>query len=393
MFLMMKNKLLLLLALISLALTPVKAAENPFKISEDLDKSIKEGLHDLYELKFEQAEEIFTRLKPQAEDHPMVAFGMASVHWWRLSVYVLENDEEESKKFLDAAEECIELSKKKIDSGDTTGEGYLTLGGASGLLGRWQATTGKYGAAYFTGRKAIKSLRKALKTNPEMKDANMGLGIFDYYVATLPRIVRALTFLGANNDPQVGINELKVAATEGTYAQIPSKLFLADIFSNPENKPDKALEILADLRKDIPQSSFVHMMAIFAQYNRGVIEDLKKETAEFQAKVANGFYPSSATTQGHFAEGLVAFKQKEWPAAVNNFNLAIASGTTKDPFYTWAWLYKGFALDASGRREEAVAAYKNVLAQIRRWGSHEMAKRYSDKPFMGTDDDLKKIKL
>ncbi len=368
-------------------------AANPFKTSDELDKSIQDGLKHLYNLEFEEADKIFDTLKPYAAEHPMVAFGKASVHWWRLSVYVLETDPQESKAFLDAGNECIRLSKEKIDKGDPTGEGYLTLGGVSGLLGRWQATNQEWMSAYFTGKKAIKYLRKALKINPQMTDANMGLGIFDYYVATLPAVVRVLAFLGSNNDKQVGLKELTTAAYEGTYSRTPSKLFLAEIYSNPENKPDKALEILLELRNEFPLSPFIHMMHFIALYNHQDVGKIRAEATDLQAKVDNGTYKKEFAVQSRFALGVTEFKSKNWDAAIKQFDTGIAAGTVKDPFFTWSHLYRGYCYDALGKRDDAVKNYNSVLKQLRRWGSWDSAKKCLNKPFEPTEENLKKLKL
>ena len=368
-------------------------AANPFKVSSDLDAKIRAGLNALYNLEFDDAEKIFIELKPQEKEHPMVAFGLTSVHWWRLSVYVLESDARESQKFLKSVDECIRVSKAMVDKGDTTGEGYLCLGGAQGLLGRWQAANRKWMPAYFTGKSAYKHLRSALKVNPEMYDAYMGLGIFDYYVATLPALVRVLAFLGQSGDKQKGLDELQKAGTDGTYATTPSLLFLVNIYSSLENRPDRTFAILADLRKQYPKSPFIHMLTIVALYNHRPVDDLKTSAREFQERVKDGTYRSAFATQGDFAEGLVYFKQHDWPDALRLFDAAVKAGTVKDPFFTWATLYKGYALDLMGRREEAVIQYHDVLSQIRRWGAHDNAELRLKKPFTEKDKELTKLIL
>lgn len=381
-----------ILALLLSFTAAVGQAENPFGVSPELDQSIKSGLHALYSLKFEEAEKIFETIKPHAEEHPMVAFGEASVHWWRLSVYVLEADEQESAAFLKAVNRCIDLSKKKIEAGDTTGEAHMTLGGAYGLLGRWQATTGEFLSAYFTGKRAIKFLRKSLKINPNMNDAYMGLGIFDYYVATLPAVVRVLAFLG-KSDAETGLRELETAATKGTYANTPSKLFLTDLYANQENKPEKAFELLAALKTEFPESPFVHMLQLITLYNHNRMNDFEKEVAAYRKQIEKGIYRKEFETNVGFMSGMSQFKAKNWAGAIREFDQAMAKGTPKNPFYTWSELYKGYALDASGEREKAKAEYKRILTEPRRWGSHASAKKHLSKPFTGDEKDLEKIRL
>ena len=369
------------------------AAPNPFKVSPDLDAKIRAGLTALYNLEFDEAERIFNELKPEEAEHPMVAFGRTSVFWWRLSVYVLESDSKESAKFLSSVDDCIRVSKAMVDRGDKTGEGYLCLGGAQGLLGRWQAANRKWMPAYFTGRSAYRHLRDALKVNPKMYDAYMGLGIFDYYVATLPALVRVLAFLGQSGDKQKGLDELQKAGSNGTYANTPALLFLVNIYSSLENRPDQAFAILDELHRQYPNSPFIHMLTIVALYNHRPVGDLEASAKEFQERVKNGTYRPSFATQGDFAEGLVYFKEHQWTDALRLFDAAVKAGTVKDPFYTWATLYKGYVLDLMGRRKEAVAQYHDVLSQIRRWGAHDNAELRLKRPFTEKDKELTKLIL
>ena len=369
------------------------AAANPFKVSDALDARIRAGLNALYNLDFDEAEKIFNEIKPQEKEHPMVAFGLTSVHWWRLSVYVLENDPQESAQFLQSVDECIRVSKAMVDKGDTTGEGYLCLGGAEGLLGRWQAANRKWMPAYFKGKGAYKHLRNSLKVNPEMYDANMGLGIFDYYVATLPSFVRVLAFIGQTGDKQKGLDELHKAGADGTYARTPSLLFLVNIYSSLENQPDKTFALLADLKKEYPKSPFIQMLTVVALYNHRPVEELEAEAANFQQRVKDGTYRTSFATQADFADGLGHFKRHDWAGAERLFNEAIKAGTVKDPFFTWATLYRGYALDVLGRRDEAVAEYRKVLTHIRRWGAHDNAELRLKKPFTENDKELTKLIL
>lgn len=369
------------------------ASDNPFQISDDLDQSIHKGLDELYNFNFEKSLAIFHSVESQEVEHPMIAFGVVSTHWWKITSYVLEADPEASKPFLDAVQKCIQVSEEKIKKGDKTGEGYLVLGGALGMLGRWQATNHQWLSAYWTGKKAYKNLTKALATNPQMLDANMGLGIFDYYVATLPSVVRVLAFLGMGGNPHVGIQELETAATKGTYARTPAKLFLMQIFLDREGKTEKAIKIIDELRDEYPKSPFMQMMYIIALYDAAQLDDLKSEAESFQDNVDSKIYSAEFTCQAHFVLGLVPFKSRDWKDARDEFQKAFSSGKDSDPWKTWAALYTGFCNDVLNNREASKERYQWVLNHLRRWGSHDLAKSHLKKPFQGTPEDLKKLSL
>ncbi|MCB4756164.1 MAG: hypothetical protein LHV69_03880 [Elusimicrobia bacterium] len=386
-------KLFRLFIFLSLATASVSASDNPYGIPNELDQKIKAGLHELYNYDFDQALRIFYGLRDQKEKNPMVAFGIAATHWWRLSTYVLEGDPEASKPFLEAINDCIRLARKQVNTPHPTVQGNLVLGGALGLKGRWEATNRNWLAAYFTGKDAYRYLKKALTMNPNAIDAYMGLGIFDYYVATLPTMVRVLAFIGMGGESSVGLEELSRAATEGLYSQTPSKLFLLEIYSNQENKPEKAVAIVEDLRRLYPKSPFMHMTHIICLYNAGRMEEVEKEALDLAEKVSNGTYPPECVTQSQFALGASDFKSRRWEEAIDHFKTGVQDARYNDPWKTWTYLYLGYSYDALGRRDEAKGIYITVLKQPRRWGSHDNARAALRKPFKGTDGDLKKLEL
>lgn len=380
--------------LFTFSLLPVKADEgNYMGIPRELDKKIQTALEYLFNMKYDAALQIFNSLKDQSSPHPMVSFGITCSHWWRLSTLVLETDMQESQAFLRTVNDCINASHALIKAGDPTGEGHLVLGGALGLLGRWQVTNRQYVNAYFTGKKAYKYLVKAVGINPKLADANLGKGIFDYYVATLPAIVRILAFLGQGSDRAEGLNELEDAAKNSLYAKTAAKLFLVDIYANLENRPDRSLEILTDLLGQYPFSPFIHTLSFVSHYNNGNIDKLKEEAASFMDRVKKGAYSKDFEAQAHFFAGAALFKEAKFLEAAENFSKAVATNSAKNAFYSWATLYRGYCFDALDQRTEAIRDYKAVLNQLRRWESWDHARQRLGKPFTANDEEMKKLKL
>lgn len=363
------------------------------RMTPELDRVIKAGLVDLYNLKYEDGLAKFQSIQEHKEEHPIIAYAIAAAHWWRLSVLVLEPDEKESQAFLDATKECVELCERKMKEDDLTGETHLAIGGVMGLYGRWLVTNRSYVKAYFRGKKAYKYLVEALEINPQLSDANMGKGIFEYYVATLPKVIQVLAFIGTKGDKETGLKQLHDAADNGIYSEVSAKLFLIDIYARGENRPDKSLEIVQTLKEDYPQSPFVKILEIISYYNYGSVEKLEEIATESKRFVAEGIYPSYFKTQVHFAFGIAHMKKKEWKLAEMEFTKAIKVGYTKDAFHSWSILYRGYACDAQGKREEAIENYKEVLNQLRRWESWDNAKNRIKNPFEGTEEDLAKLTL
>jgi len=366
---------------------------NSLQISGDLDETIQRGFNQLFNLKFDKAIQTFESIQDQAEEHPIAAFALASAHWWRLSIYVLETDKQESRAFLDAVKKGVLLCKTKIKQGDPTGEAHLALGGMLGIYGRWKLTNRHWLSAYFKGKKAYKHLTKALEINPDLNDAYMGIGMFDYYVAKLSGFVRVIAFRGMGKDPQKGLDELHKAAEKSGYAQTPSNLFLVEIYSTQENRPDLALKIVEILREDSPRSPYLHILHVGALYNFGSLEELQTVSKDCLEHVKQNFYGKEFETSGNFALGITYFKNRNWTEAIQAFDKAIETKNTLDSYYTWSFLFKGYALDVLGERKEAVAQYHEVLNQRRRWNSYDNAKARLKKPFSGDDEELRKLNL
>jgi len=389
------KRLLAIFCVIFLLVNPCFSDQenNTLGIPKDLDQKIQTALDHLFNMKFDSALKIFDTLKDQEKGHPMIAFGITCTHWWRLSTLVLETDLNESREFLRTVKECTEISKKKMQAGDPRGEGQLVLGGTLGLLGRWQATNGQYVNAYFTGKKAYRYLCNALEVNPNLHDANLGKGIFDYYVATLPAIVRILAFLGQGGDRSVGLSELEDASNNSLFARTAAKLFLVEIYSNLENKPDKALEILDGLRNQYPFSPFIQTLSAVSYYNNGDQEKLSAEADTFLDRVDKGAYPADFLAEAFFLKGASLFRGARFEEARQYFTKGLETKNSKSAFYTWSYLYRGYCLDALNQRDEAIKDYKAVLNQLRRWESWDHANQRLSTPFSVIDEEMKKLKL
>ncbi len=369
------------------------AVENPYKIEDALDQNIRLGLHQLYDLNFDEAKTTFESIQDRADEHPIVAFCLSSVYWWHASVDVTENDKNASRPFLTAAGRCLRISIKKIREGDRTGEAYIAAGSTYALLARWEAANHNWMAVYQREKKARVYLRKALKINPAAIDANMGLGIFEYALSTMPKIVRMLPGAGASGDPQVGLRQLQSAADHGTYLRLPATFFIASIYSEDLKSPHKTVEILSTLRGEFPSSPFVDFMMFIALYNGGCSTEMEFEAAEYELRVKEGQYRPEFSAQAHFFRALTSFKLHQWEQATAAFDETIRSANDTGPFKVWATLYKGYTLDLRGKREEALECYRWVANERTRWKSSEFARARIDTPFKETDRELETLLL
>ncbi|MCG3205074.1 MAG: hypothetical protein KCHDKBKB_01791 [Elusimicrobia bacterium] len=386
-------RLLLSVLLIQCSRISTQAKSNPYNIDDPIDETLQSGFRELYNLNFESAKEILTPLTTFRNKHALVDFSLATVAWWENSVNVMENDEQASQIFLMAAEISEKGSLARIKQGDETGEAHMALGSLYALLARWDAANRKWLSVFTNEKKARYYLTKALSLNPKATDAYMALGIFDYTLATLPKVVRYLSTSSAGGNKQKGIQELTLAAERGVYLRLPAIFFLANIYTNQLNQPEKSIELLSNLRKEFPNSPFVDLMMFIALYNQDCPVEISVEAEDYEYRVESGVYRPEFRIQSRFFNGLVKFKRKEWLGAVREFNLATAAYAPQSPFYIWSLLYTGYALDALGKRQEALDCYRLVLKERARWQSHDLAEKRIKKPFSPADSEMKTLLL
>jgi hypothetical protein len=371
------------------------AASNPYGLPEKLHETLTQGLFELFNSDFENAEKKLAPLKDQAEHYPLLALGEVVRHWWKISSYVEEGDETVSKKFLDSAEWALTLAKNKVSQGDKTGQAYLVWGTTLGLLSRWSAANRAWVPAYIRGSRSASYSRKALAQNKKAIDAYLTIGTFNYARALMSEKIQPTADFDLNIDidqeEENGLDQLRKVYEDGLYFKHASGLLLAGILTN-EN-PKEALPLLIELKTALPRSGFVQIVYLTALYNAGELSAMESEINEFFIKIETGIFSQEFKPQALFARGLLAFKAARWNEAQKEFDNAVKTNQAENPYVTWALLYRGYCWDALGKRDKAKKDYLEVLKLPRRFASHDHAKERLSKPFKSTDLELKKLEL
>ena len=98
------------------------------------------------------------------------------------------------------------LGEERLDRDDDDVEGLFYLGAAAGNLGRFYGMEDRWLKAYWHGRRGKNALLSLVEIDPDYNDAYLGLGIYHYYSAVLPKIVRTLSYvMGIRGDKNLGL--------------------------------------------------------------------------------------------------------------------------------------------------------------------------------------------
>ncbi len=376
------NTQIAIMALSLLGLVSVGGVEpNAIGISPEVDARIKASLEANYRMDFPQGAAELAKVSDHAKDHPMITFGDLLIEWWKVTAAVWEEDEDACQAMLAAAERSLEQAEALIKRGDPKGEGHMIKGATLGLLGRWHIKNRRWWKSYTVGKKAKAELTKALEINPELYDAHAGIGIYDYFVAKLPGIVRWLVFTGQSADPADGMRAVELSLEKGNYTKVGTRAALTLIQLRNELNPAKGLELADGLIAEHPHSPFFGSLRFIALYDLNRADELTVEAERQAILLAEGSYPSTRQAQVKFSEGLAHFRAGRWNDAKGAYLQAVESGDPSDPFATWAKLHLGNIADVRGDRKEARRIYKEVERALNRWGTERLAERYLKTPF------------
>ncbi len=362
---------------------PAEAAHavstSAFSLGPLADEKYDRGIAFMYRLEFDKAGEQFGDIIRVDTSNPAGYFALAALSWWRYSQnFDVQGDfkvlEDEFIRNTDAAIRVCEARLKRKEALDQT---WFFLGGAYGLKGRWYAVQRRWFKAYANGNKGRKFLNKAVKANPELYDAYLGLGIFDYFADTLPGMLKIPALLFISGDKARGISEVRLAREKGRFFSTEAGLFLVEILTRHEKDYKAALAELDRLKASDRSNLFFRLGEILTLIHAQEWQKALDECALFLAEHKKDPLPGIDRQLS-----LVFLSAGDAYLALNKPREAAAwftGGITETAFPEKGWvtychLRRGQALDLMGRRKDALQDYSAVLARDHFWDARKYAK-------------------
>lgn len=260
----------------------------------------------------------------------------------------------------------------------------MALGAAEGILGRMYATRRQYIRGYLSARSAMKATRAAVEADPSLIDAQLGLGMYDYFTDLYPRMIRPLAKVILRGDRARGIERLRLVAEKGSWGKMAAKMLLVEISLHDPygaRDPELAVRLMEEVRARYPTSAMLHSAQLAAFYQAGRLEEAHKGALEFLRKVEEGRY-----RRFDEAKGRVFLAAAQWALGRREEALATylkgAGLKPRNRWSVWALIRAGHVLDLLGRRTEALLAYREAAMEPDRWGYKEYADKALKRPFV-----------
>lgn len=225
------------LILFPLLFLSLSTASGPLQSPERIEEGIGLALNGQYG----EAFELFDRIIDQWPQHPAGYFFKSATLQYKMMDLEDYRWERDFYALLDTTEDLCQRILR-INGEDTWAEFFL--GGALGYRGAYQVKKGRWWSGFKNGRRAKVRLEKALRLNPQLWDAYLGLGTYRYWRSRMTRFLRWFPFI--SDEREKGIRELWLAAQRGIFSSATAKDGLVWIYIE-EEEYGKALSLSQEL--------------------------------------------------------------------------------------------------------------------------------------------------
>ncbi len=347
------------------------------------------GLDRLYGMQFNEAKALFDTIDERYPDHPIGPFLKGLNLWWTIMLDLTDTSHDEA--FAEQMNVVIDRCNALLDENPDHFDAALFKAAAHGFLARLHSNRSRWWKTIRNGQKAINYVQTVEEVAPKRGDYVFGSGMYDYYVAILPKeysLSKAILWMLPDGDKQRGLRYLRETAQNGRYVQTEALYFLAKVHYLYEDDFHRSREWVERLRKKHPDNPFFHTFEgrIHARWGRwdearqifeSVVERCEADQAGYNThmeEVARLYLARDRLYQDQYQDALTHLAELE----------QLTSRDIENTKYRMlGYLYQGMAYDALGRRELAVNRYRKVLRMEDAAGAHEDAEEYLASPYEG----------
>ncbi len=357
----------------------------------DLLEWADESLDHLYNMRYEQADSVFSLIESRYPEHPVGPFLHSLTIWWQILPTLSVKDTSLDQAFLTEMNRVIELSSQLESDPRYAFDAMFFKTAAYGFRGRLLSDRQEWLAAAQDGKSALDNVFEIADADTSNADLLFGVGVYDYFADAIPRkypIVKPLMFFFPDGDSARGLKRLKLAAEHGRFVSAEAAYFLLQIYTVFEPNYRESMAYIGVLRDRYPDNALFHVLQGRIHYRWGQSKAARpvfERVIQFFGAGKAG-YVKPLASQAHYYLGRDERRRDSMHVALSHFDIALEleSGFSHDSYFRVnATLQKGMVLDVLGRRAEAEHAYNRVLGLKEYSNSRELARRYLKTPFGG----------
>jgi tetratricopeptide (TPR) repeat protein len=376
----------------------ITSAKGSGELSE-FDRLRTEGFDAVYNIDYKTARERFLQMTKIAPSHPAGYVYLANNLWLETlfqsrrlttsvytggSFYVQDKSEDQvdqkrDREFNELIKQALAATRARLVKDSKDVEALYYNAAALGIRAAYGTSVKRsFTRSIGDANDSIQLQRQVIKLDPEYIDAYLSIGLYEYVIDSLPFGWRVLArFAGLKGSKTKGIEHLELVTRRGKLTADDARVVLLGIYSK-ENQLDRALEVISYMAKMYPRNYLFGVERASMLYRTGSVDegarafsDLLKDDriAGQAADLVNYQWGEALVTKQDYANAAARYKEVE-------------RSPKSDPgLVSLAHLHTGEALDALGKRDEAMAEYQIVLKRENVFDSHKLAAQYVKKAY------------
>jgi tetratricopeptide (TPR) repeat protein len=372
---------------------------------EELRRS---GLDALYNIDYDKAQREFKEIVRLYPNHPGGYQLLAARVWIKTlyesrrlqaslysseSFYSSGDDKVDPKivtEFRNYTREAKRLAEAKLKQEPKNIEALDFLANTEGLKAAFEeGVERRHFAALRDGNDAVNHHREVLKLDPEYIDAQITIGLYEYVVGSLPLPVKLLAgATGYRGSKKRGLKMLEQVAQYGTWAKDDAKSVLIVLYTREKRFAEK-VKLARELSEKYPRNYLLRLEIADALVSLAAQKRIGKEVAGAAQAEKEAFATFEEIVRDrnvreaagraldliHFKYGEALLTAGYHERAAKEFLATTKVDRAEAGLVTMAHLYAARAFDVAGKRDEALAQYKEVLSRPNVYDAHEEAKR------------------
>ncbi len=290
---------------------------------------------------------------------------------------------ETRQRIEDLTDSAIDLCSKQIGANPNDANAYFARGYARGMHAAFITLVDhSYISAAHQGLSARNDSDHALKIDPGYADAKMAVGIQQFAVASLPRLLRIMVGIaGVNGNKERGLDLLREAAAQGIVTPVESRTALS-LFLRHDARYPEALTVQRGLAEEFPRDYLFRLEvanltkdegngpAAIAAYE-AILADAHKPGYFFDPRLHMTYFGLADTQRG----------QNDIADAAKNYLRAAAQPSCSDWLRRRAQLNAGQMFDLLHNRAEAIKQYQLASADGGDQSQADAARKYLKTPY------------
>jgi tetratricopeptide (TPR) repeat protein len=350
-----------------------------------------EALAHLYNMRFVQADSIFSRIEARYPRHPIGPFLKSLTTWWQILPTLTVHDTSLDQVFLKQMNQVIEQCDGLVARKEYEFDAAFFRTAAHGFRGRLLSDRESWLRAAQDGKAALDNVFKLAEADTTNADLLFGAGAYEYFAEVIPErypVVSPLMFFFPSGNRERGLERLQIAADHGRFVSTEAAYFLLQIYTAFQPEYDSSIKYVTLLRQRYPENALFHVMEGRVHFRWGQwasATNIFKEVVKRYGEGAPG-YIAPLVSQAHYYLGRQDMLDGRDASALGHFKavLELESSYRYDSFFrVHATLRAGMVSDRLGNRRDSDRYYRKVLKMDNRSNSRERAKRYLKSPYGG----------